>query len=161
MSKKKHPEQGHYQSQIEEVEMIEEEENFEPDGIEEDEEDDGTPNSKRTRTKRQPRESKYKGQGRKITVAILKLTAGDSYALQFTGETRQQKIGNDDKPPALLYRVVDLDTGEMSDLIGSKVLVSTIDKNYPDGAVKDKRLLLECAQRKGKKYLDVLISELD
>lgn len=116
---------------------------------------------KRKRNKRPPRDSKYKGMGKRITVPIIKLSAGDTWALQFTGEVREQKIGADNKPPATLYRVVDMDTGEVSDLIGSKVLVSTIEKNYPDDKIVGKKLLLECDQRPDKKYLDVLISELE
>lgn len=153
MTKKKH-EQGHYQSQ-QEVEVYDESRNE----VESDEDDAVAPRTKRT--KRPPRTSQYKGQGKRITVPILKLSAGDVLALEFTGEKRLQKIGNDDKPPALMYRVTDLDTGEISDLIATKVLSSTIDKIYPDGAIAGKKLLLECDQRSDKKYLDVLISELE
>lgn len=124
-------------------------------------ENEGENGPPRKRNKRPVRESKFKGQGKRITVPILKLSAGDTLALQFTGETRMQKIGNDNKPPALLYRVVDLDTGEIADLIAAKVLKSTIDKLYPDKEINGKRLLLECDQRPDKKYLDVLISDLD
>lgn len=129
--------------------------------VESEEYDVDTEPQKRKRNKRPPRESKYKGTGKRITVPIIKLSAGDTWALQFTGEVREQKIGADNKPPATLYRVVDLDTGEISDLIGSKVLVSTIEKNYPGDQIVGKKLLLECDQRPDKKYLDVLISELE
>lgn len=151
MSKKRQPvAEEIYDEYHNEVESEENEEN-----------DVDTEQQKRRRNKRPPRESKYKGMGKRITVPIIKLSAGDTWALQFTGEVREQKIGADNKPPATLYRVVDLDTGEVSDLIGSKVLVSTIEKNYPGNQIVDKKLLLECDQRPDKKYLDVLISELE
>ncbi len=104
--------------------------------------------------------SAYAGKGKRVTVPMMKLNAGDVVALEFTGETRQQRIGKDDKPPATLYRVIDLDTGEVADLIGTKVLASTLDREYPGDALKGKKLVIECSQREDKKYLDVLISEL-
>lgn len=143
------------------AEEIYDEDRHEVESEESEEYDVDTEPQKRKRNKRPPRESKYKGMGKRITVPIIKLSPGDTWALQFTGEVREQKIGADNKPPATLYRVVDLDTGEISDLIGSKVLVSTIEKNYPGDQIVGKKLLLECDQRPDKKYLDVLISELE
>lgn len=106
--------------------------------------------------------SKYAGKGKQITVPLLKLNSGDTIAVKFTGETRQMQIGKDPKKgDATLYRVIDLDTGEISDLIGPTVLNSTIEKTYPEGSYKDKSLVLRCDQREGKGYLDVFVSELE
>ena len=81
--------------------------------------------SKKTRV-RSVKVSKYAGKGKQITVPLLKLNSGDTIAVKFTGEIRQMQIGKDAKKGlATLYRVIDLDTGEISDLIGPTVLNST------------------------------------
>ena len=106
------------------------------------------------------RVSKYQGKTvRKLNVPMMKLNAGDCVAVQFTGEITQKKIGKGDKPPATVYRAVDLDTGEMVDIIMPTVALSTVEQFFPDG-VKGKKLLLEVSQRADKNYKDVIISEL-
>ena len=48
--------------------------------VESEENDVDTDPQKRRRNKRPPRESKYKGMGKRITVPIIKLSAGDTWA---------------------------------------------------------------------------------
>ncbi len=119
--------------------------------------------------------SKYAGKGKRVTVPMMKLNAGDVVALEFEGPGHRQFIGkpssdgkftdpatgkNYDKDAATMYRVTNLDTGEVSDLIAPKVLVSSLDRLYPEGQLAGKKLVLECGQREDKKYLDVSVSEL-
>jgi len=106
--------------------------------------------------------SKYSGKGRAVTVPLMKLNVGDEVALEFTGEVRKQKIGTGDKEPATVLRATDLDTDELVDVIASTVLISTLDREYPDdkGGIAGKKLLLKISQREGKKYRDVMVSEL-
>ena len=119
--------------------------------------------------------SKYAGQGTRVTVPMMKLNAGDVVALQFEGPGHSQFIGKPssdgkftdpatgkkyDKDAATMYRVTDLDTGEVADLIAPKVLTSSLDRLYPADQLTGKKLVLECGQREDKKYLDVSVSEL-
>ena len=125
--------------------------------------------------KREAKASKYAGKGVRVTVPMMKLNAGDVVALQFEGPGHPQFIGKPssdgkftdpatgnkyDKDAAAVYRVTDLDTGEVVDLIAPKVLSSSLDRLYPDGQLAGKKLVLECFQREDKKYLDVSVSEL-
>jgi hypothetical protein len=108
------------------------------------------------------KKSKYAGKGRPVTVPLMKLNVGDEVALEFTGEVRQQQIGKG-KEPATVLRATDMDSGEVVDVIAPMVLISTLDREYPDdkGGVKGRKLLLKISRRPDKKYNDVIVSELD
>lgn len=112
--------------------------------------------------KREPVRSRYAGTGavkRRINVPMMRLNPGDAVAFRFDGTTRQQNIGKG-KEPATLYRGENLDTGEVCDLIASTVLLSTLQREYPDG-VAGVALLIEASQREGKAYRDIFVSELE
>ena len=119
--------------------------------------------------------SKYAGKGTRVTVPMFKLNAGDVVAFEFGAAGHAQFIGKPssdgkftdpasgkkyDKDAATMYRVTNMDTGEVVDLIAPKVLVSSLDRLYPGDKLKGKKLVLECGQREDKKYLDVSVSEL-
>lgn len=122
-----------------------------------------------------PKQSKFVGKAtRVLNVPLMKLNAGDAVALQFTGERKTMFLGKPnsegkftdpvtgkkyDKDAAIIFRAVNMDSGEMVDVIAPSVLVSTIEREYKND-VKDKKLLLECSQRVGKNYFDVMVSEL-
>lgn len=113
---------------------------------------------KRERT---PVKSKFTPK-RRINVPLMKLSPGDSIALEFTGEQKSQKIGDKSKEPATIYRAINLDTGEVCDVIMSTVALSTLEREFGPGAspLKGKKLLLEVSKREDKRYNDVLVSEL-
>lgn len=113
-----------------------------------------------TRKQRPARVSKFAGKGKPVTVPLMKLNAGDVLAMEFTGEVRKQRIGKDEKKePATVLRATDMDTGELVDVIAPTVLLSTLDREYPDG-IKGRKLVLSVSQRPDKKYHDVMVSEL-
>lgn len=118
--------------------------------------------------------SKFAGSGKRVTVPMCKLNAGDVIAFHFTGEVISQFIGKPvsdgkfkdektgltyDKDKATLYRATNMDTGEMVDLIGGKVFQSTITRLY-GGDIAGKKLVLYATKRTGKGYLDVAVEEL-
>ncbi len=115
----------------------------------------------RKRQQQPARTSKYAAsEGLKaITVPMTKLNAGDVVAFEFTGETSTRVINKVSKEPATLLRAIDLDTGEVVDVIAGKVMLSSIEEAYPEG-VAGKRLLLKASQTPGKNYMSVFISEL-
>ena len=107
---------------------------------------------------------------KRITVPLAKLNTGEPIAVKFIGEPARQvqidaKADKDGKlkEPATVLRCVNLDTGELVDLIAPKVLLSQLDREYGghEAQIADKLLLIESTgKRAGKNYHDVVISEL-
>lgn len=98
---------------------------------------------------------------RRLNVALYKIKAGDVLPVRLSGEMRKQSLGDKDKEDATILRATHLDSGELIDIIAPTVLLSTLQREYPDGFA-NKAVLIECSgKREGKRYNDVFVSELD
>lgn len=98
-----------------------------------------------------------------LSIPMVKLNAGDQYALTIQAVREQVLPGGRTKTPATLLRSVNLDTGEMMDVIATTVLVSTLSRAYGEepGEWVGKSILIECSKRPDKRYMDVLIYEIE
>jgi hypothetical protein len=108
---------------------------------------------------------------RAITVPLVKLNPGEPIAVKFTGEPVRH-IQLDHKPDkdgklkeeARVLRAVNLETGELVDVIASTVLISQLEREYGniEDKLKDVALLIENkGKRTGKAYNDISIYELE
>jgi hypothetical protein len=108
---------------------------------------------------------------RAITVPLVKLNPGEPLAVRFLGEP-QRRVQLDQKPDkdgnlkeeAHVIRGVNLDTGELVDVIASTVLISQLEREYGniEDKLKDVALLIENkGKRTGKAYNDISIYELE
>jgi hypothetical protein len=108
---------------------------------------------------------------RAITVPLAKLNPEEPINVQFTGDGPRM-VQIDSKPdkdgtmkaPATCLRAINLDTGELIDLIASTVLISQLEREFGNIAegIKGKALFIESrGKRAGKNYNDVYIAELE
>jgi hypothetical protein len=67
-----------------------------------------------------------------VTIPLLKFANNVEVYVKFTAETYIGRIVDDKKEPPTMARVVNLETGELNDIILGTVLLSTLSENYPD-----------------------------
>lgn len=108
---------------------------------------------------------------RRITVPLSKLNTNEPMAVKFLGEAAR-RVQIDAKPdkdgklkePATVLRCMNLDTGELVDLIAPMVLLSQLDREYGghEDQITGVALMIESTgKRAGKNYNDIGISELE
>lgn len=107
---------------------------------------------------------------RRITVPLAKLMPNEPMPVKFLGEPiRHVQIDNKPdkdgklKAPATVLRCINLDTGEVVDLIANIVLLSQLDREYGghEAQLAGKMVMVESTgKRVGKEYNDVVLTEL-
>jgi len=108
-----------------------------------------------------------------LTVPMMKLNAGDSYAIKIEAVRMQASTDSKKKGNMTVLRSVDLTDGEIKDFIAPTVLQSTLARNYGELDVPEDFLgevecdwpghafLIEASKREGKRYMDVSVAEID
>lgn len=109
---------------------------------------------------------KYK-QKRVLTIPTLVLKDNQPVILKFTGPMFTGKImpvkeGQTEKAPATLANVVDVETGEVYQLMVNSVLHALLDEEYEDNAYVGKVFSVErLPARAGKAYNGFKVSEME
>ena len=100
--------------------------------------------------------------GKQWNAPMLKLVAGDEYAVETLDHSEKVIPGANTDEPAIILRCTDMTNGELIDLIVPTVLESTLIEAY--GAERDswkgKKLYIRASKREGKRYTDVVVQEL-
>ena len=99
---------------------------------------------------------------KRVTLPFLKQKVGQPTHIYFLERyCKSRKINDDEqKGEATLGHVINLTTGEESDLILSTVTKSLLDEHYPEGAYVGKAFKIELFAVEGKKYHKVDMVEL-
>lgn len=104
---------------------------------------------------------------RNVTLPVLVAKIEEPLYVTIKSETRIGKemkatADGQKKAPATLCTVVNLDTGEVCELIVSAVVKSVFDENYPNGAYVGKSFcLVKHAKKEGKNYFNFSVDEID
>lgn len=78
-----------------------------------------------------------------ITIPLLKFTNHVPVYVKFTAPTYTGRIVDDKKEPPTMARVINLETGELNDIILGTVLISTLNENFPDDGYINKMFKIE------------------
>jgi hypothetical protein len=103
-----------------------------------------------------------------VTLPTFKMLEGGSYYFQFMNpirtETSQQKDENGkmvDKPIDIA-QVVNVETGELGQIVVGSVLKSNLEKAYPNGAYVGKAFeIVKQKGKEGKRYRTYTVYEID
>jgi hypothetical protein len=104
---------------------------------------------------------------RNVTLAVLSCKIEEPVYVKITTEMRigremKAGVGEAKKAPATLCTVVDLESGEVRELIVAAVVKSVFEENYPDGAYVGKSFcLVKHAKKEGKNYFNFSVDEID
>lgn len=104
-----------------------------------------------------PTRPKYKI-SKAITVPTISFKNRDTLSFKCLDEIRQGKAVKDQEKPADLVRIINLETGELLDLILNTVLKETL-ADY--GNYIEKCFLATAHQVSGKKYKNFTVSEIE
>ena len=101
-----------------------------------------------------------------VTLPLIKTVINEPLYVVFVSPmeqsvtTGQQKDGKD-MEPATVAKVVNMETGEIGQIIIGTVTKSNFDENYPDHAYVGKFFEILITKREGKRYNDSSITELE
>lgn len=102
-----------------------------------------------------------------LTLPLLKIKADETVYVQIKGamylaKAQPPKDGKPAETPPTLATAVNLETGELCQIICGEVMKSTLAENYPDNEYIDKGFSVTMHPAKnGKKYNTYTISEIE
>lgn len=107
---------------------------------------------------------------RRVTLPIIKLVPDVPRYLEVTDaifqgkEIAGQTADKDGKKraPAMLVNVVDLETGEAGQIVMNKVLMSTLQEEYPEDTYVGRQFqIVKLAKKEGKDYHPFSVTEIE
>lgn len=97
---------------------------------------------------------------RLVTLPLLKLAVGKVAYVRIE-EPMYTGKAVDDKEAAILCKVTNLETGELSEIILPTVLRSIFTEEFPDDGYVGKGFSIELVKVDGKKYHQIKLAELE
>ena len=99
---------------------------------------------------------------KRVTLPFIKQRSGLPIHVYFLAPYAEGKrVRDEDKEPAQIGHVINLESSEESEMILSKVTRSLLDEHYPNDGYVGKAFRIELMSVEGKKYHKVLMDEIE